>query len=171
MEEPDTNKKRKANPAFGLRKKRQKERVFTAIKTGVIKLCRDNAMYELLQDCVQRSSLIACEASLLATFHVSRLLEDDQDLPVMDYTFFNQCVSSIANLGTKRTCEKRNPELMESLRQYQTLHPEDYQPIGRLSCMTQMLVMVAQQAQQNFAVSTGLTLTSRLARWFRLKIK
>ena len=83
-------KKRKANPAFGERKKRQKERVFTGIKTGVIKLCRDDAMYALLQGCVSRSSLIAVEASLLTSLHVTRLLEEGPPLPAMDYTFFNQ---------------------------------------------------------------------------------
>ena len=60
-------KKPKANPAFGERKKRQKDRVFTGIKTGVIKICRDDAMYALLQVCVSRSSLIAVEASLLTS--------------------------------------------------------------------------------------------------------
>ena len=37
--------------------------------------------------------------------------------------------------------------------------------------MTQILVMVAQQARDNFAVSTALTLRSRMGRWFRLKIQ
>ena len=68
-------KKRKANPVFGERKKRQKERAFTGIKTGVIKLCRDDTMYALLRDCVSRSSVIAAEASLLTSLHVTRLLE------------------------------------------------------------------------------------------------
>jgi hypothetical protein len=169
--EPVERKKRGANPAFAERKKRQKARAFTAVKTGVIKLCRDDDMYQLLQECVSRSSVIACEASLLTSFHVTRLLEGGIALPVMDYTFFNQCVSSIANLGTNRSCEGRNAALHETLQLVQTMQPEDYQPIGRLSCMTQMLVMIAQQAQENFAVSTTRTLKSRLARWYRLKIK
>jgi hypothetical protein len=165
-------KKRKANPAFRDRKKRQKERVFTAIKMGVIKLCRDDDMYTLLQECVAKSSLIACEGSLLASFHLARLLDEGLALPVMDNTFFNQCVSSIANLGTtNRTSETKNPALMESVRQYQALQPDGYEPVKRLACMAQMLVMVAQQARENFTVSTGLTLTGRLARWFRLQIK
>ena len=42
-------------------------------------------------------SLQSCEASLLASFHVTRLLEGGLALPVMDTTFFNQCSSSIAN--------------------------------------------------------------------------
>ncbi len=169
MTEPESEK-RKANPIYAEQRKRQKERVFTAVKTGVQKLCRDNGMYMLLHKCVWKASLIACESSLLASFHVLRLLEDGQPLPEMDYTFFNQCVSSIANLFSGRTCEKHNPQLVQSLAQYRELHPESYHLVERLPCMTQMLVMIAQQAQDNFAVSTDLTFNSRLARWFRLQI-
>ena len=129
--EPES-KKRKANPAYAKRKKRQKERVFTAIKTGVQKLCRDNGMYMLLQKCMWKASLIACESSLLASFHVLRLLEDGIPLPNMNNTFFNQCVSSIANLASGRTCEERNPQLVQSLAKYRELHPESYQPVQRL---------------------------------------
>lgn len=164
-------KKRKANPAYAERKKRQKERVYTAVKTGVKKLCRDDGMYQLIQKCVWKASLIACEASLLTSFHILHLLEAGLPLPEMDYTFFNQCVSSIANLTSLRTCENRNPELVRSLAQYVELHPDGLQSVERLPCMTQMLVMIAQQAQENFAVSTDLTFRSRLARWFRLQIK
>ncbi len=171
MTEPKSKKKRKANPVDAERKKRQKERVFTSVKTGVKQLCRDDGMYDLLQECVSKASLIACELSLLASFHVRRLLEDGQPLPEMGHTFFNQCVSSIANLSSGRTCKKRNPQLVQSLAQYRELHPESYHPVERLPCMTQMLVMIAQQAQDNFAVSTDLTFNSRLARWFRLQIK
>ena len=164
-------KKRKPNPAFGERKKRQKDRVFTGIKTGVIKLCRDDAMYALLQGCVSRSSLIAVEASLLTSLHVTRLLEEGLPLPAMDYTFFNECVSAIANMSTARSCEARNPELMQTVRVYRSLQPESYEPVARLPCMSQILVMVAQQARNNFAVSTALTLRCRMGRWFRLKIQ
>ncbi len=55
----------------------------------------------------------------------------------------------IANLFSGRTCEKRNPQLVQSLTQYRELHPESYHPVERLPCMTQMLVMIAQQAQDN----------------------
>ncbi len=96
MTEPES-KKRKANPVYVERKKRQKESVFTSVKTGVKKLCRDDGMCDLLQECVSKASLIACESLLLASFHVLRLLEDGQPLPEMGHTFFNQCVSSIAN--------------------------------------------------------------------------
>lgn len=78
---PET-KKRKKNPAFGDRKARQKTLAFTAIKTGFKKLCRDDLLYELIQDTVWRCSRIATEASLLASFHTLRLLEQGIQLPV-----------------------------------------------------------------------------------------
>ena len=118
----DDKKKRGPNPAFAERKKRQKARVFTCINTGFTKLCRDDSMGTLVQDCIWKSSFIAVEASLLTSFHILRLLEAQQQLPVMDDTFFNQCVSCIANQGINLTCEGRNPA-MESLTQYKTLQP------------------------------------------------
>ncbi|MCP3663545.1 MAG: hypothetical protein GY696_13815, partial [Gammaproteobacteria bacterium] len=51
MTEPESEK-RKANPIYAEQRKRQKERVFTSVKTGVKKLCRDDGMYDLLQECV-----------------------------------------------------------------------------------------------------------------------
>jgi hypothetical protein len=170
MSEPQI-KKRKTNPAFAERKKRQQGRVFTCIKTGFSKLCRYDAMKALIQDTVYKSSLIACESSLLTTFHVIRLLEASQALPELDTTFFNQCVSCIANQGTARKYATRNPALMQSLTEFKTLQPQGYEPVRRQPHMSQVLVMIAQQAQENFVVSTSQTLTSRLARWFRLKIK
>ena len=102
-------------------------------------------MFLLLQECVSRSSIIACESSLLTSIHVTRMLEGGLALPVMDATFVNQCVSSIANGG--RTIESKNGPLHESLQLFRTLQPADYHPIGRLPCMSQMLVMIAEQAQ------------------------
>ena len=201
-------KKRQPNPAFGDRKKRQRTLVYSCIKTGLARLCRDHAMLLLLQECVSRASIIAVEASLLTSIHITRMLEEGFVLPVMDHTFFNQCVSSIAN--GKDIKESKNGPLHESLQLFRTLQPADYNPIGRLNGMNQILVMIAQQAQvscsikflfsfshhfcifypnsyhldmfnsiltplcfiqQNFSVSTELTLKSRLARWFRLRIK
>ena len=89
----------------------------------------------------------------------------------MNQTFFNQCVSSIANIGSSRICEKRNPSLLDSLKEYLLLKPGDYKSVKRLPCMCDMLKYVAQQAQQNFAVSTAITFTGRMARWFRLQIR
>ena len=197
-------KKRQPNPAFGDRKKRQRILVYSCIKTGLARLCRDHGMLLLLQECVSRASIIAVEASLLTSIHITRMLEQSLVLPVMDHTFFNQCVSSIAN--GKNIKESKNGPLHESLQLFRTLQPADYHPIGRLPCMSQMLVMIAQQAQVLCSikfyfhfpitfvyftptVSILICLTaylnpfvsysktsqwapkSRLARWFRLRIK
>ena len=89
MAEVEGAKKRKANPAYAERKKQKKGCIFTAVKTGVQKLCRDNGMYMLLQNFVWKASLIACEALLLASYHTLQLLEAGQQLPSMEYTFFN----------------------------------------------------------------------------------
>ena len=75
----------------------KEEVIITAIKTGMNKLCLDNDMKNLIQTCVLKVRLIACEASLLASFHVLRLLEIEKDIPEMNSTFFDQCIGFIAN--------------------------------------------------------------------------
>ena len=47
--------------------------------------------------------------------------------------------------------------LVRRLAQYVELHPDGFQTVERLPCMNQMLVMMAQQAKDIFAVSTDLT--------------
>ena len=152
----ESRPKRKANPEFGERKKRQQSKATTVIKTGFLKLSRDN---------------IACEASQLATLHVTRLLsEGTERAPPLSQTFFSRCLASIANMGTGLTCAKAAPGLFKSAQQSSLLLPEDYEPIERPPCLTRLLENIAHQSEENFAVSDSETLLNRLGRWFRLKI-
>ena len=158
--------------AFVLRKERQKTRVFSVVKTGLRNRCRDPRMIPLIEECVRRSSFIAAEASLLASMHLIRLLEENQEaLPVLNDTFFNQCVSCIANLGGAQS--HKNLSLEHTLiDHYEPLKPEGYENVGRIAkVMSQMLVIIAHQARQNFVVSTEATMHKRLLRWLGLKIR
>ena len=62
---------------YQLRKEYQKTRDYTVIKCGLLKLCDDPRMRDLLEVCVQRCSIIAVEASMLASIHVLRVLDPD----------------------------------------------------------------------------------------------
>ena len=155
------------------RKEHNNSRSFTTIKTGYNKLCRDQEMSDVLEDCVHRCSVIAIEASMLASLHLLRLLESNFPLPeVLDDTFFNNCVSRIANLKNK-TKHANDVELYETLYEhYLPLKPHGYVDVGRVqNVMSQMLVIIAQQARLNFVVSTEMTIIARLKRWLRLQIK
>ena len=161
----------KVKSAFALRKERQKGQVFSVVKTGFGKLCRDPRLTAILNDCVRRCSIIAAEASLLASMHIIRLLGEGQALPVLDDTFFNQCVSCIANLGGAQS--HNNPSLEHTLNHhYEPLKPEGYVNVGRIAkVMSQMLVIIAHQARQNFVVSTEATMHKRLLKWLDHKIR
>lgn len=131
-------------------------------------------MKAVIEECVQACSIIAVEASLLASMHIIRLLdsnhiEDGEALPVMDDTFFNQCVSCIANLNG--TQNNNNPSLTATLYDYyDAVKPQGYVNVGRTPPMAQMLVIIAHQARLNFVVSTEQTIEKRLSKWLKLKI-
>jgi hypothetical protein len=151
----------------------QKSRVYTTIKTGFQKLCRYPEMADVLEDCARRCSVIAIEASMLASIHLLRLLDSGIALPEkLDDTFFNNCVSLIANLTRKTKHADDSPLYHTLYEHYLPLKPPEYVDVGRVSnVMGQMLVIIAHQARLNFAVSTEMTIVARLKRWLRLHIK
>ena len=176
---------------FAENKEYQRSRLYSVVKIGISKICRCRNMIVIFEDCVRRCSIIAAEASILATMHILRLLkarypqyvnEGDDDvpqnyvdeheiLPVLNDTFFNQVFSCIANLkGAQST---NNMALQDTLfRHYEPLKPEGYENVGRIECvMGQMLVIIAHQARQNFVVSTEATMQKRLLRWLDFKIR
>ena len=124
---------------YQLRKEYQKSRDFTVVKCGLLKLCDDPRMRDLLEVCVQRCSIIAVEASMLASIHVLRVLDPDpgtkswigETLPRLDNKFFNQCICSIANLNTEQ--QNNNPELTFTLyNYYQPLKSVGYEAVERI---------------------------------------
>ena len=151
----------------------QKSRVYTTIKTGFQKLCREQEMVDVLEDCAHRCSVIAIEASMLASIHFLRLLESGIALPEkIDSTFFRNCVSLIANLTRENKHPNDSPLYNTLYEHYLPLRPPGYEDVGRVAnVMVQMLVIIGDQAHQNFVVSTEMTLVSRLKRWLRLQIK
>ena len=151
----------------------QKSRVYTTIKTGFQKLCREQEMVDVLEDCAHRCSVIAIEASMLASIHFLRLLESGIALPEkLDSTFFRNCASLIANLTKDNEHANDSPLYNTLYEHYLPLRPPGYVDVGRVAnVMVQMLVIIGDQAHQNFVVSTEMTLVARLKRWLRLRIK
>ena len=129
-------------------------------------------MADVLEDCARRCSVIAIEASMLASIHLLRLLESNLPLPVLDNTFFNNCVSRIANL-TRPNNHANDDELYETLyNHYLPLKPHGYVDVGRVPIvMGQMLVIIAHQARLNFVVSMEETFSARLKMFLLLKLK
>ena len=109
---------------------------------------------------------------MLASIHVIRLVQADLELPKLDDTFFNNCVSAIANL-TRKTIHADDSPLYNTLYEhYLPLKPHGYVNVGRIpNVMGQMLVIIAQQARLNFVISLEETFSSRLKRFIMLKLK
>jgi hypothetical protein len=129
--------------AFAIRKARQATLEFRVRKCGLLSICRDPNMVACLEECAQSCSIIAEEASLLANMHIMRLLvpahnEGVEALPVMDATFSNQCVSSIANLNGQQY--NNNPSLAATLyNYYETVKPQGYVNVGRTPACSKCL--------------------------------
>lgn len=100
--------KHTAGQLFAERLQRRKTEHTTVIKMGFAKVCKSAAMADLVRDCVQRCSLIAVEASLLAPYHEIRVIDSDEQLPKHNQTSFNHCVSSVASFSNVRFCEGRS---------------------------------------------------------------
>ena len=168
-----------AKSVYQERKEYQDTRDYTVVKCGLSKISRDPNMTHLLEDCVQRCSIMAVEASLLASIHVLRVLDpdplarawDDEILPKLDDKFFNQCICSIANLNKGQL--NVNPELTYTLyNYYQPLKPDEYEAVDRIPrVMIQMLNTISQTARNNFVVSLEQTIFKRLRKWIDLKIR
>jgi hypothetical protein len=125
MVDPPPPKKKKKSKSRAERKKIRKGQITTVVKTGLKGFIKNNnsLLQDLLDECVWKTSLIACEASYLATYHINRLLHEDADivLPKLDQTFFYQCITAIADIGQPPTpgvlpLEVRNPLLISTLR-------------------------------------------------------
>ena len=86
-----------AKSVYQERKEYQDTRDYTVVKCGLSKISRDPNMTHLLELCVQRCSIMAVEASLLASIHVLRVLDsrpntkawDGEILAKLDNKFFN----------------------------------------------------------------------------------
>ena len=165
--------KEKQKQRYKAKKAYQESRVYTTIKTGFQKLCRYPEMADVLEDCARRCSVIAIEASMLASIHLLRLLDSGIALPEkLDPTFFRNCVSLIANLTRNKKHADDSPLYHTLYDHYLPLKPPEYDDVGRVSnVMVQMLVIIGDQAHQNFVSSTEMTIVARLKRWLRLQIK
>jgi hypothetical protein len=137
----------------------------------------NNQLHDLLDKCVWKTSLIACEASYLATYHINQLLNEDAAiiLPKLDQAFFYQCITAIANIGqppdpSTASLDVRNPALWTSFLFYHTLQPADYQPTGRITPMQPMMNSIAAQTEQNYKNYVDWTFKSRLELWLHMQI-
>jgi hypothetical protein len=151
--------------------RRERDRFFekTVIKMGLRTFCKESLLIELIEKAVQVSSQVTWEASLLVSFHVLRCLESGIDVEPLEQSFWDRCISAIAN-GDKGIGMNASEELKESFRLYAQLRPHEYVPVKREGYMNHIFLGLRQTMLTNFKTVFVETFHGRLCRWLRLKV-
>ena len=68
---------------------------FVTVKTSFESFFNEPNLKRLVQEVVSAVTPILIHAQLFASFHVTRLLESQQELTPVDQTFFNRCISAV----------------------------------------------------------------------------
>ena len=129
----------------------------------------------MLVDMIERAvvvcSQVSWEASLFASFHVLRCLDNAIPVEPLHQTFWNQCLSTMANGddGTGRAVVTQ--AFRDSYDAYVQLRPPDYTPpLAREPYMTPVLEGLRVTMLTNFTTVFAETFSGRLCRWLRLQI-
>ena len=68
---------------------------FVTVKTSFERFFNEPILKRLVQEVVSAVTPILIHAQLFASYHVTRLLESEQELTAVDQTFFNRCIAAV----------------------------------------------------------------------------
>ncbi len=136
---------------------------------GLLKFCKEPLLLELIEKAVQTCSQVSWEASMLASFHVLRCLEEEITVEPLHQTFWTQCISSIAN-GTKGPPKTVSKNFKDSFDAYSLLRPPDYTPVQREGYMCHIFEGLRETMLTNFTTVFAETFKGRLCKWLRLQV-
>jgi len=151
--------------------KRDRDKLYdkSVIKIGLQKFCKEPVLIDMIERAVVVCSQISWEASLFASFHVLRCLENDLPIGPLCQNFWNRCVSTMAN-GHGGPPDTVDQSFMDSYVLYDRLRPADYQPVQREPYMTHIFEGLRVTMFTNFKTMFSETFEGRLCRWLRLQI-
>lgn len=151
--------------------KRARDKGFqkTVIKTGLSTFCKEPLLLELIEKAVQACSQVSWEASMLASFHVLRCLENKIPVEPIDQNFWTRCISSIAN-GTKGPPKTTSRCFRDSFDAYSLLRPPEYVPVSREPYMCHIFEGLRETMLVNFSTVFAETFKSRLCKWLRMHV-
>ena len=152
-----------------LKRDRDKNYEKSVIKTGLRKFCTEPLLVEMIEKAVVACSQVSWEASMFASFHVLRCLENDLPIESLGQTFWNQCIMTMAN-GRRGPPDTVDHSFMESYVLYDRLRPSDYQPVRREPFMGHIFEGLRETLLTNFETVFSETFQGRLCRWIRLQI-
>lgn len=67
----------------------------TTVKTSFDRFFQEPLLKRLVQEVVSAVTPILIHAQLFASYHVTRLLESEQELTPVNQTFFNRCIAAV----------------------------------------------------------------------------
>ena len=68
---------------------------FRTVKTSFDTFFKEPLLKRLVQEVVSAVTPILIHAQLFASYHVTRLLESEQELTAVNQTFFNRCIAAV----------------------------------------------------------------------------
>ena len=143
----------------------------SVIKVGLASFCKEPLLIHLIDKAVRVCSQVSWEANMLASFHVLRCLENDIQVQPLTQSFWDNCISTIAN-GSKNVHvpPTASQDFRDSYAAYAALRPSNYVPVVREGYMCHIFEGLRQSTLVNFETVFKETFLSRLCVWLRLKI-
>ena len=125
-------------------------------------------LVEMIERAVVACSQASWEASLFASFHVLRCLDNAIPVEPLHQTFWDHCIMTMASGGIGRS--RVTPAFRDSYNAFAQLRPQDYVPPAREPFMCRILQGLRETMVTNFKTVFAETFGSRLCRWLRLQI-
>lgn len=122
----------------------------------------------MIERAVVACSQASWEASLFASFHVLRCLDNAIPVEPLSQTFWDHCVMTMAGGGIGRS--RATPAFRDSYDAFVQLRPEGYVSPAREPFMCRIFQGLRETMLTNFKTVFAETFTSRLCRWLRLRI-
>lgn len=123
---------------------------------------------DMIERAVVACSQASWEASMLASFHVLRCMDNAIPVEPLHQTFWNNCIMTTASGGIGRS--RVTPAFRDSYDAFVQLRPQGYVPPAREPFMCRILEGVREGMLTNFKTVFAETFGSRLCRWLRLQI-
>jgi len=101
---------------------------FKAIKMTLNQICPNFQLKNRINEFVLNANKIMFESYALANLHITRLLTQNQPLPLLDQTFFQNCSRLVSRKYEKTKSGKIDPDIQTTFNLYSQCRPVNYNP-------------------------------------------
>ena len=169
MEEEDEplpqqqTKIKRSRPDVAVRKKRRAEIHQSAVKMTLNKICFDYQLATEIEICVHGVTRKTIEASRFLNYYVLKLLEEGDEVPKLDQSFFYAAFTSMAGAEKAETMEMFG----EALQDYNHLRPQNMERFDYRH-VNQMLNYAGKDYMINCRNHVVLNISARVRKAFKL---